>query len=54
VLAGRRPVRYRRDLGDVEPRNALRNASRFANTIDQLSPTSNTPSVSASNIADLS
>ena len=32
-------------------RKAFRNASRLPNTIDQLSPTSNTPRVSASNIA---
>jgi hypothetical protein len=35
-----------------KPRNAVRKASRFPNTIDQLRPTSNTPSVSASKIAD--
>src|SRR5256886_8510957 len=35
-------------------RNAFRNASRFWNTVDQLSPTSNTPRVRASNIADWS
>jgi hypothetical protein len=31
--------------------NAVRKASRLLNTIDQLSPTWNTPRVSASNIA---
>src|SRR6267143_1838163 len=41
-------------LATSKPRNAFRNASRFPNTIDQLSPTSNTPRVSASNIADSS
>lgn len=41
-------------LAMSKPRNAARNASRLPNTIDQLSPTSNTPRVSASNIADSS
>src|SRR6266849_2724945 len=35
-------------------RDAFRKASRFANTIDQLSPTWKTPRVSASNSADSS
>src|SRR5262245_12773429 len=34
-----------------KPREAVRKAPRFPNTIDQLSPTWNTPSVSASKIA---
>ncbi len=41
-------------LATSKPWNAFRNASRFPKTIDQLSPTSNTPRVSASNNADLS
>src|SRR3989442_10723689 len=41
-------------LATSKPRNAFRNASRFPNTTDQLSPTSNTPRVSASNISDSS
>src|SRR5713101_10187235 len=41
-------------LATSKPRKAFRNASRFPNTTDQLSPTSNTPRVSASNIADSS
>src|SRR5256885_16715462 len=39
-------------LAGSKCRNAFRNASRFWNTVDQLSPTSKTPSVRASNIAD--
>jgi hypothetical protein len=34
--------------------NACRNPSRLPKTTDQLNPTSNTPKVSASNIADAS
>src|SRR5260221_233791 len=41
-------------LATSKSRNAFRNASRFPNTIAQLSPTSNTPRVSASKIADSS
>jgi hypothetical protein len=38
-------------LATLKLQNAFRNASRFPNTIDQLSPTWNTPRVSASNRA---
>ena len=38
----------------LKPWKALGNASRLPNTIDQLSPASNTPRVSASNNADSS
>src|SRR4029079_6696301 len=37
-----------------KPRNACRNACRFPNTIDQLSPASKTPRVRASNSGDSS
>ena len=40
-------------LATSKPRNAFRNASRFPNTIAQLSPTWNTPRVSASNMRGL-
>jgi hypothetical protein len=41
-------------LATSKSRNAFRKASRFPNTIAQLSPTWNTPRVSASNSADSS